>query len=117
MLLLPEAREKRNYDISERRRRENEGEIRPAQSAQVTGKEAKQAQDSSDHPGVPERDKQQAAIVQGYGANLPHAMRQQRVSYRCRQHDEQQDEITLRGEGMFHVFAHDSRKKRSASLC
>ena len=102
-LVQPEAGEQGDDDVAEGGGGQDEGEVGPAERGEIAAEEADQEDDAGDDPGVLERDEQHAEMVQGDGADLGHAVREERVSDRGGEHDGEQDEVALRGECVLHV--------------
>src|SRR3981189_2047845 len=103
MLVQPEAAEQRDDDVSEGRGWHDEGEISPAEGCHVTGEEADEQDDAGDGVHVEESAEEQAEVVEIDRAYLRHAVRKQRVTHRCGEHDGDEDGVLGWLEGGLHL--------------
>lgn len=102
VLMLPEASQQSDHDISKRRGGENKGKISPTECREVAGEEAQQEKNAADDPGIAQSSNEKSKMLQRDGANLAHAMRKQRIAHGGGEHDAEQDQVTLGSEGVFH---------------
>ena len=74
----------------------------PGERGEVAGEEAEQAEDAGDDPRIAHGGKQRGEVGEGDGADLAHAVREQRVADGGGEHDAEQHEIAAGGEGVGH---------------
>jgi hypothetical protein len=103
MLMLPEVGEKRDDDVSEGGGREDKGEVGPGESSELAGEETEEQEDSGDDPRVFQGGEEEAETGEADGAYLRHAVGEEGVTDGGGEHDGQEDEIALGGEGVFHL--------------
>ena|SRR5277367_1202209 len=80
VLVQPEAAEERDDHVAEGGGGHDEGEVGPGERRHVAGEEADEERDSRDDPGVGERVKEKAEVMEIDGAYLGHAARQESVA-------------------------------------
>jgi len=99
----PEAAEERDDDVAEGGGRHDEGEVGPGERGHIADEEADEKDDAGGDEGVEEGMPEERQVVEVDWANLGHATGEESVADRCSEHDGQQDEITLGGEGVLHL--------------
>ena len=105
VLVLPEVGEERDDDVAEGGGGEDEGEVGPGERGEIAGEEAEEEEDSGDDPGVAEGGEEEMEVGEGDGAHLGHAVGEEGVSYGGGEHDAEEDQVALGGEGVLHLFS------------
>jgi hypothetical protein len=103
VLVKPEAAEEGDDDVAKGGGGHDEGEVCPGERGHVTGEETDEEHDAGDDVGVEESVEEETEVVEVHGADLSHAAGEQGVSDGGGEHDTEEDEVTLGGEGVLHL--------------
>ena len=103
VLVKPEAAEQGDDDVAKGGGGHDEGEVGPGECGHVTGEETDKEHDAGDDVRVEESVEEETEVVEVDGADLSHAAGEQGVSDGGSEHDTEEDEVTLGGEGVLHL--------------
>ena len=101
--MQPETAEERDDDVAEGGGGHDEGEVGPGERGHIAGEEADEQHDAGDYVWIGEGVEEQAEVVEVDGADLRHTAREERVTYRCGEHDGEKDGVLGELEAMLHL--------------